>query len=183
MVILILFVMFCAPITSWYDFTHDVLCTHRIVVWFHWWCLVHTSHRRMILLMMFCAHITSSYDSTDYVLYVHRTGFMIPQMMFCAHITSHYDSTDDVLCSNPTGLMIQQLITTRTVHRGYDSRNEFICTLDMRVMIPQMIPCVHVALQIWFSDHFMNPNNSIVMICYYSNTTIASSHESPYMIQ
>ena len=32
MVILILFVMFCALITSSYDFTHDVLCTHRIVV-------------------------------------------------------------------------------------------------------------------------------------------------------
>ena len=32
MVILILLVMFCAPITSSYDSTHDVLCKHCIVV-------------------------------------------------------------------------------------------------------------------------------------------------------
>ena len=146
--------MFCVHIASSYDSTDDVFCTHRIVVWFYWWCSVHTSHRRMIPLTMFCTCIALS-------LWFHR---------WCSVYTSHR-------------IMIQQMITTRAMHRGYDSRNEFICTLDMRVMIPQMIPCVHVALQIWFSDHFMNPNNSIVMICYYSNTTIASSHESPYMIQ
>ena len=146
--------MFCAHIASSYDSTDDVLCTHHIVVWFHWRCSVRASH---------CL-----YDSTDDVLCTHHIALWF--YWWCSVYTSHR-------------IMIQQMITTRTMHRGYDSRNEFICTLDMRVMIPQMIPCVHVALQIWFSDHFMNPNNSIVMICYYSNTTIASSHESPYMIQ
>ena len=139
--------MFCANIASWHDSTDDVLLTHCIVVWFYWWCSVHTSHHGVILLMMFCSHIASLYDSTDDVLYTHRTGFMIPRMMFSAHITSYYDSTDDVLGSLPTGLTIQQMITTRTMYQGYDSRKEFICSLGIRVMIPQMILCVHITLQ------------------------------------
>ena len=132
--IMILLIMFCALFNSSYDSADDVLCSHGIVVWFYWWCSVHTSHGRMIL-------------APDDVLCTHRTGFMIPQMMFSVHITSYFDSTDDVLGSLPAGLTIQEMITTRTIHEGYDSRKEFICSLGIRVMIPQMILCVHIALQ------------------------------------
>ena len=86
--ILILLIMFCAHFTSSYDSTDDVLCTHRIVVWFCWWCSVHTSHRCMILLAMFCAHIASWYDSTDDVLLTHF--IVVWFYWWCSVHTSHH---------------------------------------------------------------------------------------------
>ena len=142
MVILILFVMFCALITSSYDSTDDVLCTHRIVVWFYWWCSVHTSHRRMIPLTMFCTCIALAlwFHRWCSVYTSHR--IMILLMMFWVHVTSHYDSIDDNNSYNPSRLWFQKWIHMYTRHR---------------VMIPQMIPCVHVALQPMIQWSFCEP--------------------------
>ena len=161
--------MFCAHFVSSYDSSDDVMCTHRIVVWFYWWCSVDTLHRRMILLLMFCAHIASRCDSTDDVLFTHR--IVVWFYWRCSVHVSHwlYDSTDDVQCIHyivlwfywwcsgltPTGLTIQQMITTRTMYQGYDSRKEFICSLGIRVMIPQMILWCTLHCSLWFRDHFM----------------------------
>ena len=115
---MILLMMFCAHIASWYDSTDDVLCTHRIAVWFYWPCSVHASHWL--------------YDSTDDVQCTHHIVLWFYR--WCSGLTSNrpYDSRYDNNSYNAS---------------RYDSRKEFICSLGIRVMIPQMILCVHIALQ------------------------------------
>ena len=64
--------MLCVHIKSGYDSRDDVMCTHKIRLWFQRWCYVYTQNQVMIPEMMLCLHIKSGCDSRDDVMYTHK---------------------------------------------------------------------------------------------------------------
>ena len=117
----ILLMMFCAHIASWYDSTDDVLFTHRIVVWFYWRSSVHASHWL--------------YDSTDDVQCTHHIVLWFYR--WCSGLTSNrpYDSTDDNNSYNVSRLWFQKRVHMFTRHKSYDSSDDPVCTHRTQPMI------------------------------------------------
>ena len=141
--------MCCANIPSSYDSTDDILCTHHIVLRFHWWCSVRTSHWL--------------YDSTCDVQCTQHIAFWFCR--WCSVLTSNrpYDSTDDNNLYNALRLWFQKWVHMYTRHKGYDSKDDAMCTHCTTAYDSEIILWTHTTAWLWFvtiqirlSHHHMN---------------------------